>query len=140
MSDLSSFIEIPDTGELKVCSKCRVAKPFSCYSNASGGNYLRSECKECNNELKRRRDELRLIHQVPGVDYKCPICNVDYEGASGSGGKSHKSPWVLDHDHISGNYRGYLCHPCNRFFDLLLQDNRLERIPKYIESYSKNVD
>ena len=140
MNDLSAFLDLTDSGEYKICSKCKLSKHISCYSPASGGNYLRSECKECNNELTKRRNELRKIHPDPGIDYTCPICNVDYAGALGSGGKSHNSPWVLDHDHETGEYRGYLCHPCNRFFDLLLRDNRLERIPNYIESFTKNDD
>jgi hypothetical protein len=138
MNNLCEFLNLPDTGDYKICSKCKVSKHLSCYTTASGGNYLRSECNECANELKRHRNDLRKIYPDPGTEYRCPICDVDYAGALGSGGKSHSSPWVLDHNHETGEYRGYLCHPCNRFFDLLLQDNRLDRIPNYIESFTKN--
>lgn len=31
----------------------------------------------------------------------------------GSPDSRHQSGWAADHDHVSGLFRGYLCHPCN---------------------------
>lgn len=34
-------------GKTKICSKCHKDLPLSSYTKASGGNYLRSECRAC---------------------------------------------------------------------------------------------
>ena len=44
-------------------------------------------------------------------------------------------PWVLDHDHDAGTFRGWLCHKCNRSlggFDDNLQS--LKRAIDYLEA------
>jgi hypothetical protein len=101
------------TKDAKVCSKCDKLKSLSEFSYASGGNYLRTECKKCANELKKVRDKLKLENPPPGEDYKCPICDRDKDEVAGLGGKSN-GPWVLDHCHKTNKFRGYLCHECNR--------------------------
>ncbi len=45
---------------------------------------------------KMQRDEL-----LKSQENKCGLCEIDL-----------KSP-CLDHSHVSGNVRGYLCHKCN---------------------------
>ena len=40
-------------------------------------------------------------------DYKCAICHVDSPIGRGRGG------WCVDHDHITKQVRGVLCHNCN---------------------------
>jgi hypothetical protein len=99
-------------GDTKVCNKCEQEKPVSCFSFHSGSNYLRPECKECNNELSRIRTELRLTYGMPPSDYLCPICSKNSEQVAGKGGKA--GSWVLDHCHNTNKFRGWLCHKCNR--------------------------
>ena len=39
----------------KICIKCEKKLPLSFFSPASGGNFLRPECKKCNNHLSKTR-------------------------------------------------------------------------------------
>lgn len=31
----------------------------------------------------------------------------------GSADPRHKHGWLADHDHLTGEFRGFVCHPCN---------------------------
>ena len=97
----------------KLCNKCNRNLPISDFNFASGGNYLRPECKQCNNDLRKIRNELREKHGMPDDNYSCPICLGTKEEVSGQGGNKN-SPWVLDHCHETESFRGWLCHKCNR--------------------------
>lgn len=63
--------------------------------------------------LKRERRAIRESTPPPPKDYVCPICRKTAEEVNGKGGK-RLGPWVCDHDHETKNFRGYLCHNCNR--------------------------
>jgi DNA-directed RNA polymerase subunit RPC12/RpoP len=101
--------------ETKFCKKCNRNLTISKFGKASGGNYLYCECKECSNKLSKIRKKLR--EEYPLVDaenYKCPICKRNFEEIFGTGGKRLKHGFVVDHDHQSNFFRGYICHSCNR--------------------------
>ena len=72
--DLFGPTDLPLEGDTKVCIKCKEEKPLAAFGNSSGANYKRPECKKCNKELSRVRDELRATHGMPEEGYKCPIC------------------------------------------------------------------
>lgn len=82
---------------MKKCSKCKKLLPETEFSKASGGKYLRSECKACNNKLRKEREALRKIYGNPPKDYTCPICTRKEHQLEGVGNKKN-SPWVLDPD------------------------------------------
>ena len=81
------------------------------FSFNSGAKHRRSKCKSCDNVQKQQRNKFRLL--VPPINYVCPICNRDESEVKGKGG-AKSGPWCLDHDHVTGEYRGFLCHDCNR--------------------------
>ncbi len=95
------------------CSKCRNLLPLSFYSKSNGGNFLRAECKSCNNKLSKVRKVLYQKHGKAPEEYTCPICLGSEETVKGRGNTKNGS-WVLDHCHETESFRGWLCHKCNR--------------------------
>jgi len=112
-TDFSFFEgEVLEEGD-KQCIKCLKFLPESCFAKRGGENYLRTECKECNKQLDKVKRQLRRIHGSPPKNHKCPICGRSEKDCKGEGNKANGA-WVLDHCHQTGNFRGWLCHICNR--------------------------
>ena len=119
--------------ETKTCNKCLRVLPVNCFCSHSGANYLRPECKKCNNKLKTVRKSLNNITEKPSKDYICPICGSDEEQSKGKGNTKNGS-WVLDHDHKTNKFRGWLCHKCNRALGAFNDDEQiLLRAVKYLK-------
>ena len=120
---------------MKTCSKCKLELSDLDFSPSSGGKYLRPECKSCAKKLAKRREELKKEFGYPNSDYVCPICLKNEEELKGTGGNA--SIWVVDHNHDTDDFRGHLCHNCNRGLGVF-QDSieRLERAIKYLSSSS----
>ena len=119
--------------ESKVCNKCSRDLPLSSFSFHGGSNYLRPECKRCNNDLSRERAKLKNSTPFPDITYTCPICLSTEESAKGAG-NSKNGAWCLDHDHTTGSFRGWLCHRCNRGIGCFSDDvNHLKRAISYLE-------
>ena len=131
-----------DDGELgsedgKFCNKCNQLLPLTAFSAHSGANYLRPECRSCNQELTRVRTELRQKHGMPSEGYCCPICKGDEEGVKGKGNTRNGS-WVLDHCHDTDSFRGWLCHKCNRALGGFNDDvSLLQNAIKYLQGKLK---
>jgi hypothetical protein len=127
-------------GETKTCSKCNKRLPLIAFSVSSGANFLRPECKKCNNEMTKVRNELRKIHGMPKEDYKCPICKKDESEVAGKGGLRNGA-WVLDHCHDTETFRGWLCHSCNRalggFSDSV---DILKKAIIYLKKHKEKID
>jgi hypothetical protein len=133
--DLFGWAELPvEKVDSKVCIKCKEDKPLSAYSNSSGAKYKRPECKECNRELTKIRDGLRATYGMPDEGYRCPICRRGSEEVKGKGGKNN-GPWVLDHCHKTNEFRGWLCHNCNRGLGAFEDDlMRILKAAVYVEN------
>lgn len=126
-------------GEGKVCIKCNTYLPLSSFTFSSGANYLRPECKPCNNELTKVRNKLRQEYGMPPEGYTCPICNGDAEHVKGRGNTKNGS-WVLDHCHDTDTFRGWLCHKCNRALGGMDDDvPTLKRAIQYVEDHLKRT-
>jgi len=90
----------------KKCKKCKFDKPIESfricrlYKGMEQGSYRRSECIDCE---KKSSDQLRKIkHTVPEKPKKCDCCQEITEN------------FVPDHNHETGNFRGWLCRNCNQ--------------------------
>jgi len=122
-------VSVKDT---KVCSKCAHALPVDYFALRDRGASRRTECKKCARELNRIRKGLRDIHGQPPQGHECPICLCDATQAEGK--SSNSGVWVLDHDHATDDFRGWLCHSCNRALGCFNDDvPRMQRAIKYIK-------
>jgi hypothetical protein len=132
-----SFIDEDDyeiKGDTSWCVKCEKDLPASFFSRNSGRPYLRTECNKCLTHMRKVIEHLKKTNSYPPEDYNCPICLRKGEDVLGLGGKTHKSPWVLDHCHETNEFRGWLCHSCNRTLGGFKDDiDRLLRAIDYLE-------
>lgn len=105
---------------MKRCTACRVPKSVEKFRNGRG------ECKACERSaklLKRYgitvREYNSLVKRQGGV---CAICR-----------QPDKRGLCVDHDHITGDVRGALCHQCNQAIGKM-RDNRrtLHRAIRYL--------
>jgi hypothetical protein len=88
----------------KLCGKCNQIFPVSFFrSDMQGRNgqvkeYFRPECKRCEKKLSEQLKKAKL--QATKKPNQCECC-----------GKF--DDLVLDHDHETGKFRGWLCDKCN---------------------------
>lgn len=125
----------------KKCTKCNEIKKEEDFPWRGGENYRRTECKKCSSKLQYEARKLRNKYGNAPDDYVCPICKNDHENVKGQGGKNCVS-WVVDHDHQTNIFRGWLCHKCNRGLGAFNDDIEfLERAIAYLQkSKEQTVD
>jgi hypothetical protein len=122
----------------KKCVKCGEVKPlteeyFGARSRDKKGNPTewRNGCKECDKKQNKVVRNLKKVYPKPNGNYQCPICHrteKDFDTYKGQ-------LWVLDHDHETGKYRGYICNHCNTVL-ARSKDNidTLKRAIEYLEN------
>ena len=82
----------------KVCNNCKIRKPVQDFYKDRDGHSLK--CKICNNKIGKITKNLHK--NAPQRPHACECC-----------GKVSDSPLVLDHDHETGKFRGWICAKCN---------------------------
>ena len=76
---------------------------------------------------------------MPSDNYTCPLCLGNSKEVAKRGG-NHAGSWVIDHSHSSGDFRGWLCHLCNRALGCFKDDTDiLKRAIKYLEGGSNET-
>jgi hypothetical protein len=104
----------------RLCRKCNVMKPISEFHPHKYGK--RHECKDC----QYFRSTLTK-YKISKEDYEslnkgyCTIC------------KRTKNRLCVDHNHLTGQVRGLVCHNCNSYLGVIERDPTvLERIKDYL--------
>ena len=129
--------EHPDRPEYSTCSRCGLLKhrnEFARNQHNKGDIVARrAYCKECGKKMRpiniKNRAEYEKRHPRPKLNepFLCPICKVE------------KMPWgarqiTLDHDHKTGEIRGWVCGECNAGMGKLKDDvNILQRAIDWIK-------
>lgn len=116
----------------KICTGCKTSKHFSEYSkNKHGKHGLQPKCKACLLIQQRTRrangddttyryrygkttQELQEI--LNKQDNKCAICKNVF---------MNRFNTVVDHDHKTGLFRGFLCRKCNTGLGMFNDDKTL---------------
>ena len=87
------------------CRKCERSIPLQAYdinqTLRSGRILFKHTCKTCRSDQARARAVLKRRHTRPPLGVDCPIC------------ERRTSRPVLDHDHSTGLFRGWICNDCN---------------------------
>jgi hypothetical protein len=97
----------------KICNTCKESKSLTEYGKASGSKtHTLPDCRECNNHKSTTRLLLKKKHPYPDEGYCCPICSKNADALRYKTQPDRKV-WCLDHDHITDNFRGYVCFRCN---------------------------
>ena len=109
--------------------------------NKSGDPQYRNECKQCLSEKDKLLRNLRKLHPDPSLydpNYECPLCErtqneILDKGSYSNMNNQKKSVFVLDHDHKTGQFRGYPCDRCNTAMGAINDDIKtLERMVLYL--------
>lgn len=117
----------------KTCIKCGEDKPLSYFATRTADRKelitveRRNECKDCMGKERRVRRQLMKYQNKPSTDYTCPCC-----GRIAS--ELNKNGWVLDHDHKTGEFRGWLCDDCNGALGKVFDNPAtLRKLAEYLE-------
>ena len=91
---------------MKKCSKCNEYKDENqfricrLYKGMEQGSYVRSECLDCEKKLAKQLREIKK--NSPPKPNCCECCGQP------------TSTLIPDHDHVTGQFRGWLCRNCNQ--------------------------
>lgn len=112
---------------MKKCAKCNLLKEnhefriCRLFKETDKGEYIRSECVICE---KKASEQLRKVKEnaIPKPN-SCDCC------------KKENKVLVLDHDHATGVFRGWICRNCNQGIGKLGDTiEALENAIKYLKS------
>ena len=85
--------------QMKVCIKCGINKPLKEFRLQPSKKCRRNDCIAC--ERKRHKETDIIRKTAPPKPEVCDLCNQPGE-------------LVLDHDHETMEFRGWIHHACNR--------------------------
>jgi hypothetical protein len=138
----------PTPPAFKVCCQCDKKKPQTeFYKLQASKSGLSSACKKCLTAKAKevyipgQHRDISLRHRF-GIDSnqyesmlkiqggKCAICGADNPR------RVNQKYFHVDHNHVTGEIRGLLCHHCNAGIGFLDDDpERLEAATKYLREH-----
>ena len=123
--------------ETKICRRCQQRKSIFKFQknqkSIAGKISRRGECQDCRKWKKpipmRMRNEYEKTHPMPplGKPFHCPVCEKTII-------RQFKNDVVLDHFHLNGEIRGWICRQCNSSIGMMDEDiGILKRAIKWIQ-------
>jgi protein-arginine kinase activator protein McsA len=115
-----------ETCTYRSCKKCGENKPlkqFPINNTLKSGILRKHTCSSCRYEQSKARVRLHKQHKRPS-SLICPICQKQADKI------------VLDHNHETGEFRGWLCNDCNNALGKFNDD--IEILQKAINYLSKD--
>ena len=111
------------SGITQTCITCKKIKPIHLFAaqwaRVDGTRSYSNKCKTCIKEQREICDALRKEHPYPDKDHRCLVCGDSEEDLKTKNINSHtsqtavKEKFVLDHNHLTGEFNAYICHTCN---------------------------
>ena len=127
MNSLAVYLKTEDEIETKSCIYCKEEKSLSEYhKHPTNKDGLDSRCKSC--QHRSSRESRKIKKTAPPKPDGCECCGVDPMT------RQYKTFWVLDHDHETKIFRGWLCDECNRIGKLGDTLEGVMRAVKYLQS------
>lgn len=149
---------------MRRCSKCGQEKPISEFYRKRRSYY--SHCKACHSKMAKawldkteNRIKVNALAQIRQqarkyglslAEYKalllkmpdrCEVCGESPSFDNRGGGAKYVSPTsrrtiYIDHDHVTGAIRGFLCHGCNFAIGMVYEDPEvLRKLADYLERH-----
>lgn len=123
--------------DTKICRRCQKRKSiFEFEKNQRtvlGRISRRGECRECRRwkkpiKIKDRLEYEKINPPTPiGEPFTCPVCQSTFI-------RQYKNDVVLEHDHKTGEIRGWLCRMCNNGMGMMDDNvNILQRAINWIK-------
>jgi hypothetical protein len=130
--------EVNNSRQCWKCGEVKSEDEFATrYSGNNGNRELRNDCKKCQSSQTRVVSQLKKHYPPPNKDtYQCPICLRHKEDMNGfKHNPNLNNPFVLDHDHATGDFRGYVCNYCNVGMSRFNEDiEAMKRAIMYLEN------
>jgi hypothetical protein len=122
---MSRLFDLEENEEVKECMYCKATLHISNFwRHSHNKDNLDNRCKKCMNYHSRLRDKLKRT--APPRPKHCECCGCEPE------------KWALDHDHLTEDFRGWLCYACNvslgNFGDTI---EGLMKAVNYLKRYEK---
>ena len=106
-----------------VCIKCKTRKDNTEFQYNT--NYLKKDgywfrraatCKECISKQSKVLWRLKKNYARPPIGTECACCgrNVMDKKDDVNNPQTETYKMVLDHDHVTGKFRGWICSHCNQ--------------------------
>ena len=122
--------------ETKICRRCQkrlsIFKFQKNQKSIAGKISRRGECTDCRKGKKpipiKMRIEYEKTHPMPpiGGPFHCPVCDRTII-------RQFRNDVVLDHYHLNGEIRGWICRQCNSSIGMMDEDiSILKRAIKWI--------
>jgi Recombination endonuclease VII len=132
----------------KCCYMCKETKPLSeFHNNRSRSDGKAAECRACASNAEWSKNRKRYITKymimlgISGEDYnkllekqdhKCAICGKPETSHNQHGLKK----LAVDHDHVTGKFRGLLCQSCNVKLGVLEDIEFVHAAQQYLERHA----